>query len=44
MTDEEEHTRKNQLVHKEEGQGRIRKYSQDRCIIQKKLEQLIHSL
>ena len=35
---------KHQLVHKEEGQGRIKTDSQDRGNIQKKLEQLIHLL
>ena len=35
---------KHQLVHKEEGQGRIKTDSQDRCNIQKKLEQSIHTL
>ena len=33
---------KHQLVHKEERQGRIKIDSQDRCNMQKKLEQLIH--
>ena len=35
---------KHQLVHKEEGQSRIKTDSQDRCSIQKKLEELIHPL
>ena len=35
---------KYQLVHKEEGQGRIKTDSQDRCNMQKKLEELIHPL
>ena len=37
-------TEKHQLVHKEKGHGRIKTDSQDRCNIQKKLEQLIHPL